>query len=182
MSKYDHDFGWAQQYMPQVKAILGPLLLSEAPIELDQSEATDLMVLKARDMRVGVRIRRPSYNRRYQDQFTLRLSRPSGARTEWEKVLYDGFGDWLFYARAAKGRLDPWMVVDLHALRGLFIRRHVTQWVNAGAVGKQHNGDGTSFVWVDARKIEAAGHRLLVASSGLDIRAPQQQERLRNAS
>ena len=49
---------WSDIFLPQIKKIVGPLLLEPASFELDASEATDLVVLKARDMRIGCRVRR----------------------------------------------------------------------------------------------------------------------------
>ena len=34
---------------------------------------------------------------KYAHEFTIRYSLPSGIRTEWEKIVVDGHGDYLFY-------------------------------------------------------------------------------------
>ena len=89
---YQSDRSWSDQFLPQVRAIVGPHLLVPAPFELDAKEATDLMVLRARDMTIAVRLRRPGYADKYRYQFTIRSKRDSGSKTEMAKLL-EGWGD-----------------------------------------------------------------------------------------
>jgi hypothetical protein len=150
MRGFEEDFAWQEKYMDGVKHIVGPLLLETAPLEVDRKEATDLLVLMARDMRIGCRIRRDKYADRYPWDFTLRLSRDSGATTEAQKVR-DGWGDWLFYGHAAQNELasiSRWFVVDLHSFR-----THVGRdnWRETLRWGKKRNADGTWFIWFDLR-------------------------------
>lgn len=161
---FESDFAWGRQFIPSVKGLLGPLLLGEANEERDQHEATDLIVLTARDMRIGVRIRRAKYLS-YAGQFTVRCSRPSGTRTEWAKILLHGWGDWLFYGfDTGDLAVDPWCVVDLHRLRGLHVQRGARALFADGLCGKKPNADGSSeFIWFETRKIVWPG--LLVAKS-----------------
>lgn len=145
------DKSWADAYMPAVRQIVGPLLLVDAPLERDQREATDLIVLRARDMTIGVRVRRPGYAGRFPGQFTIRAQRDSGAETELRKIV-SGWGDWLFYGHAGqRGALDEWLLVDLHALRAAFIRDpSLLHTMDGRRSGKCSNGDGTHFVWLQA--------------------------------
>ena len=69
---YANDRLWSDQYLPAVRALVGPLLLVPAPLERDANEATDLIVMRERDMTIGVRLRRPGYAGRYHGQFTIR--------------------------------------------------------------------------------------------------------------
>lgn len=159
------DFQWAQQFIPRVKQILGPLLLREAELDIDQHEATDLIVLKARDMRIGVRLRRKGFATRYGSEFTIRKSRDNGARTEWQKIMYDGWGDWLFYgheSEATPGDVAPWLVVDLDRLRGKLIKTPWSKLERERVCGSKSNGDGSHFVWFDIRRCGD----VLVTSSG----------------
>jgi len=153
---FRNDFEWAQRFMPDVKQHIGPLLLEEASLDRDQSEATDLIVLTARDMRIGVRIRRPGYAERYPNEFTIRAYRDSGAQTELGKII-NGWGDWLFYGHAMDGasvRVCPWMVVDLKRLRSLWIRHPLREALaDAKWCGRKSNGDGTHFVWFDVSRM-----------------------------
>lgn len=161
MSGFRHDFEWQEQFLPAIRAVVGPLLLEPAPLDIDMREATDLLVLRARDMRIGCRMRRPGYVDRYPFEFTIRAKRDSGASTELSKVM-DGWGDWLFYGHAGEqhGLIDRWMLIDLHAWRSHAIRSKCT----AGNPQRQSNGDGTHFVAFDVRAFDA-DPPILVASS-----------------
>lgn len=144
---YANDRAWSDRYLPAVRAIVGPMLLVPAPLERDISEATDLIVLRARDMTIGVRLRRFGYAQRFPGEFTIRSQRDSGAKTELKKIV-DGWGDWLFYGHASKEApsIDSWVVVDLHALRAALIR-HPGILREGIASGETPNGDGTHFRW-----------------------------------
>jgi hypothetical protein len=124
-------------------------------------EATDLLVLRARDMRIGCRMRRSGFAGRYPFDFTIRSRRDSGAETELSKIT-EGWGDWLFYGHAGDthGAIERWMLVDLHAWRAQMIRSDR----KAGKPKHMPNGDGTYFAAFDIREF-AAKPQILVASS-----------------
>jgi hypothetical protein len=148
---YESDRGWADSYLPAVKHIVGPFLLAPAPFERDANEATDLIVLRARDMSIGVRLRRPGYAGRYPGQFTIRSGRPSRVPTELRKIV-DGWGDWLFYGHAGQANsITEWLLVDLHALRAAFIRfPKLLHQPDDRVSGERVNHDGTVFRWFQA--------------------------------
>lgn len=147
---YSDDRVFSDRYLDQVRAILGPMVLTVSTDEEDMEEATDLTVLRAAsNFRVGVRIRRQNAAR-WAGEFTIRSKRSSGAKTELRKIM-EGWGDWLFYAIAADDNnlavgFHVWTVIDLDSFRFHF-----------GAVGhspklftrpESHhisNGDGTEF-------------------------------------
>jgi len=144
-TNFESNFAWQKKYMPAVFNIVGPRLLMEAPLEIDMKECTDLMVLIAKDMRIGCRIRREGFLG-FGDEFTIRSKVPSGAKTELAKIT-EGWGDWLFYAHAEHDDLPSlakWMIVDLHAWRAHMIRSR-----SAIKKGERLNNDGTHFVWFD---------------------------------
>lgn len=145
MADYLTDRQWSDRFIPTIKRIVGPHLLEPADFARDASEATDLIVLTARDMRIAARIRRPGYAERYGHEFTIRARRDTGAETELSKVV-DGWGDWLFYGHASvtETSLQRWMIVNLHAFRAALIR-------DRGSLrrGDKPNGDGTYFKWFD---------------------------------
>lgn len=159
MSSYAEQRAWAEQFMPQVKQIVGPLLLEPASFELDTSEATDLIVMRARDMRIGVRIRKRwvGEHEQFKWQFTMR-SKNGASKTELQKVT-EGFGDWLFYGFANEdtGEIFRWYVVNLDAWRTQMIRDKAIVFK-----GTTNNGDGTWFTWFDVRTFTVP---ILVASS-----------------
>jgi len=152
---------WSDRFIPTIKGIVGPLLLVEAPLEVDQKQASDLIVLRARDMMIAARIRRPGFADSYPNDFTIRSARDSGAKTELAKMV-DGFGDWMFYGHAldeTSAFLKRWMLVDLRAWRAHLIRHR-----NKLQYQEKANGDGTYFVAFNVQSF--VGHpALLVACS-----------------
>ena len=157
LNGYKADRQWSDTYLPAARQIVGPLLLVPAPIERDVSEATDLIVLRARDMTIGVRIRREGYNDIYPNQFTIRAARDSGAKTELRKII-EGWGDWLFYGHASGAQgIMPWMIIDLSMLRAVFMgKSDILHYPDNVVSGVKSNGDGTYFHWFDASKLPAS--------------------------
>lgn len=117
MNGWEKDKIWSDFYLPQIRQIVGPLLLEPAPIDVDQYEATDLMVLKAKDLRIACRIRRDGYQQCYPRDVTIRAFRPLGAKTELQKIE-DGFCDLSFYGHASsEGSIERYFVYDLDVFR-----------------------------------------------------------------
>lgn len=142
---YAHNRLWSDNFIPQIKSIVGPCLLDVTPDEIDMHQAADLMVFTARDMRIAARIRRPGFADRYRYEFTIRAKLDSGFETELSKIV-NGWGDWFFYghADAAEKSIELWWLIDLHAVRAAWIRR---QYRSKG----KDNGDGTHFKAFDLR-------------------------------
>jgi hypothetical protein len=167
---YDSDRAWSDRYIGAIRQIVGPLLLEPASFEVDTKQATDLVVLRARDHMIAARIRRSGYADRYPYEFTIRSHRDSGARTELEKLV-DGWGDWFFYghADADNQSLSRWMVIDLHSWRAALIRdgmRNASElkWV------KKSNFDGTHFVAFDVRSFPSTPQIVVSASHEIQFR------------
>lgn len=160
---YDLNRSWSDRFLPEIQELVGPHLLDVAADEPDRRQATDLMMLTARDVRVAARVRRPGFGRRYPYEFTLRSRLPSGAETELAKIV-NGHGDWLFYGHASEdqARIEDWWLIDLRAFRAGLIR----QATNGGRIrcGDKVNPDGTCFKWFDIRSFSAEP-RLVVAGS-----------------
>ncbi|WP_417272741.1 hypothetical protein [Celeribacter halophilus] len=151
---------WSDRLIPEIRNIVGGQLLQVAPDDLDQHNATDLLMLDARDVRVAARVRRPGYAARYPHQFTVRSRVPSGAETELSKIV-NGHGDWMFYGHAnlAQTAIESWKLIDLNAFRAGLIRLGTQKllW------GNKTNADGTRFTWFDTRSFPA--HPPLVIAS-----------------
>ena len=167
MMHYDLNRSWSDQYLPDIKRLVGSHLLSISPEPLDRTCATDLLTLDARDMRIAARIRRPGYAERFPHQFTIRSRVPSGAETELSKIV-NGYGDWLFYGHVSpcQTKVERWWLIDLRAFRAALIRH-----ANGGpriVMGDQVNRDGTCFKWFDVRSFPAEP-RLVVAKSMCEI-------------
>ncbi|WP_306114209.1 MULTISPECIES: hypothetical protein [unclassified Roseovarius] len=161
MNHYSINRNWSDQFLPQIKRIVGSHLLETSPDPLDWHQATDLLMLDARDMRIAARVRRPGYATQYPHQFTIRSRVASGAETELSKIV-NGKGDWLFYghANAAQTAIESWYLIDLRAFRAGLIR----QGSDGLVWGNKTNADGTRFTWFDIRSFPEEP-RLVVARS-----------------
>jgi hypothetical protein len=120
MNGWKIDKAWSDRFMHEIKMILGLHLISESPEIEDQKHNTDLMVLRLGGLRVGCRVRAYDMflNPEYRQQFTIRYSRPSGNKTEYEKIM-EGWGDYLFYGFAGQTNksLILWSLIDLQIFR-----------------------------------------------------------------
>lgn len=151
MSEYDKDREWSDRFIPAIKRIVGPMLLQAAPELEDQKHATDLMVFVARDLRIAARVRRFGYADTYPWDFTIRHSRPTGAQTEWEKIV-NGFGDWMFYGHSNNQQNDiqRWMIIDLKRTRAALVFSETRRKIK---IEHRTNSDGTTFLVFDARSL-----------------------------
>jgi hypothetical protein len=156
-----NDWNFSDRFIPAIRQIVGPLLLDVAPLEIDRNQATDFIVLRAKNLMIASRVRRPSYRSGYEDQFTLRSRRSSGTKTELEKIIL-GNGDWYFYGfsnPSSQDEISCWRLIDLHALRAHLIR-------NPEKIvrGEKTNQDGSSFSWFDLKSFPSEPP-ILIASS-----------------
>ncbi|MGF6981390.1 hypothetical protein QFZ99_000866 [Paraburkholderia atlantica] len=159
---YSDDRLWSDQYIPAICQIVGPYLLTPAPLEVDQKQATDLIVLKGHDMMIAARVRRAEYARRYPFDFTLRCKRDNGSETELTKIFH-GWADWLFYGFAHETQgavIARWFLVDLDEFRFELTRiGYRRPWRTL--CERHDNGDGTHFIAFDVRRFSTA----VIASS-----------------
>ncbi len=123
VATWHKDKQWSDRFLPEIKGLLGQLLIDEPPIEEDRERNTDLMVLRLAAVRVGCRVRRHSAFERYGGEFTIREGRPSGAKVELTKIV-EGWGDYFFYGFASvdEQTLCAWMLGDLNVFRLWFMR------------------------------------------------------------
>ncbi|KVS50670.1 hypothetical protein WK39_27805 [Burkholderia cepacia] len=150
---YRDDRTWSDAYLPAIRMIVGPHLLVPAPLELDQTQATDLIVLKAQNITVAARVRRPEYASRFPFDFTIRCRRDSGAETELSKILH-GWADWMFYGFANPtdaGTIAHWHLIDLDAFRFELARLGYQHGWRV-ACEEHDNHDGTHFMAFDVRR------------------------------
>lgn len=160
MSAYAKDRAWSDLMIPQIKRIVGPYLLEIADFEHDAKQATDLMVLTGRDMRIAARVRRPGYASKYPSDFTLRSQRSTGAETELFKIQA-GWGDWLFYGHTdGENVIRHWHLICLDTFRNVW-KGPDSIFVSARRLD---NKDGTFFFAFDLRSFPSSPP-ILVASS-----------------
>lgn len=146
MNGWQKDKRWSDRFLPEIKSILGQHLISEPPIEEDRERNTDLVVLRLDAVRVGCRMRKPSYLC-YADEFTIRANRPSGNKTELEKII-EGWGDYFFYgiANGEETQIERWILGDLKAFRGWYSNQLGKVGANPGI--SKNNTDGSSGFFV----------------------------------
>lgn len=115
---YEDSRKFSDRKLPEVQKIIAPYLFQAAPFFEDTQQATDLMILTAKDKRIAVRIRRNGYAMRYPYQFTIRAF-ANNRKTEIHKIR-DGFGDYFFYGHSANdstSAIGKWMLIDLDTFR-----------------------------------------------------------------
>ena len=130
---YEADKRRVDRFEEQIKRICASLFISTAPPVIDRTQATDLLVIQIKPVNIACRVRRHDYFRLgiYRYEFTIRTSRPSGAKTELEKIL-DGWCDYNFYgfADAADEKIMAWIIGDLAVFR--------REWARAWEMKAKH--------------------------------------------
>lgn len=118
-SGWMRDKAWSDRYSPHIQAILGSVFFKPASLVEDQRRNTDFdLEFSAGDIRVAARLRKPR-DARYMPEFTIRSARPSGTKTELDKVR-EGWGDFLFYGfvHLDEVHIGHWVIVNLTGFRG----------------------------------------------------------------
>jgi len=148
MQGWKNDKRWSDRFLPEIKQILGLHLIGEPPIEEDQERNTDLIVLKMDAVRIGCRMRRNEYLKKYPNDFTMRAGRPSGAKTELTKII-EGWGDYFFYGFANEddSLIAHWILGDLKVFRRWFVFEICKRKGSIPGV-KKENGDNSSVFMV----------------------------------
>lgn len=148
------DKRWSDRFLPEIKRILGEYLIAEPPVEEDAERNTDLMVLRLDAVRIGCRVRKYKYHQNYGGEFTIRAGRPSGIKTEMQKII-EGWGDYFFYGFSdpCENSLHAWTLADLKVFRYWYCSK--LKMLDAGKLpgtGKT-NPDGSSsfraYRWID---------------------------------
>jgi hypothetical protein len=146
---WETDKAWSDRFVPEIKSILGGVLIDAADPDDDALRNTDLITLTLRGgVRVACRIRKHHYLSKYGDEFTIRCSRPSGTETEIDKLL-SGWGDYLFYGFAdeTESRLAAWLVGDLHVFRRWLHRYYQAYGESPGDMRRNHDGSSAFFAF-----------------------------------
>jgi len=145
---------WADKYFPDICAIIQELAgeiidIKKADINDDIYRATDFVV-RAKTGNIAGRIRKLKYFEEFGD-FTLRYSRPSGVKTELQKIR-EGFANWYLYSWADPKMIQAWIFVDLECLRKSGILD------NPQKLPKSRNpSDGTTFVSISIDDLDKNG-------------------------
>lgn len=145
MTNFSTQYAWQEQFLPQVKQIIAPHMVRVSTVDEDQKRNTDMMMIRVDGCRVAVRVRQFKYVGIYGDQFTIRSKLPSGAKTEFAKII-EGWGDLVFYGFASEDEtsLVSWIVGDLRVFRS-WVNRSL--WDASRVRPKQiTNRDGSKFM------------------------------------
>lgn len=148
-SNYNINRKWSDQFIPEIKRILGETFIIESSAFKDKNEATDLIVMELEKKCFACRVRRHWVYEvpRWKNQFTMRDKLPKYKKSEFEKIL-EGFGDVYFYGFS--NRRDDgtgfvkYIIFDLNIFRKyikfLKNRKHEC-W------GKELNKDNSPDFW-----------------------------------
>jgi hypothetical protein len=84
---YEKDIKLEQKFTVKIKNILAQQFIVQDPI-MDTKSGTDFLTFTVKSFKVGVRLRRYDYFTRYdyKNEFTIRWKRPSGVKTEIDKI------------------------------------------------------------------------------------------------
>ena len=154
---FENDKKRVDKFEPQIKSICGQVFIKTAPKRIDCEEATDLIVLEIDPIRIACRVRHHKFLNYYDDEFTIRYDRPSGAKTELEKIL-NGWCDYNFYGFADKSDtyVEQWIIGDLNVFRDEYLALKLS-----GRVIKRWNRDGSSEL--SAFKIKDLSNKFIYA-------------------
>ncbi|MCD8207064.1 MAG: hypothetical protein LUD72_03905 [Bacteroidales bacterium] len=138
-ASFNEDWKYSFSFMDEMTAILGQVSLTDRFDIEDRERDSDLMMLQwmsqdyTHPLRLGLRVRRPDQFCRidktlgvpYAKQYTHRTHKFSGAKTEFEKMVKDGYGNYMLYAFANNSNecLKQWVVIDLKAFRDIYFPR-----------------------------------------------------------
>jgi len=162
-SDFEIAFAFQAQYKDHLAEIAQKVTRVDVAGWLDDTRRnTDFLVIAmANDWRITARVRQADERYRYGAQFTIRLSRPSGAPTEMAKIKA-GFGDFGIYGFASPdepGRLCQWILYNIALLR-CYLN-------DDGRWYQQRNIDGSSdFAAFDVDEVAGAQLGFLLNSEG----------------
>lgn len=152
---FQADLAWGERFIPLVKRIVGPQLLTVSPLEVDQKRAADLILMRAEPIELGVRIRGQRYLRSYPHDFTIRYARDNGARTEFSKVM-DGLMTHMFYGHALSDNGPPefsrYFLLDMDVFRDELRLAGRERAFETQMIKRIPNGDGTHLLACDMRR------------------------------
>jgi hypothetical protein len=100
-----------------IKAILGNYFFQK-DVTQDLEQGTDFLIFIIKPIKVGVRLRRYPYLLKYPKEFTIRYKRPSGVKTEYQKIK-EGYVDYILYGflNSDGSRIIQYFIGDLEVFR-----------------------------------------------------------------
>ena len=140
---------WADQFLEEICEILGGVLFKPAPLQEDTKNCTDLIILRAHDKRVAVRVRTLEFAERYPWEFTVRAKSKYGGVTEIHKLAASSVG-YYFYG-FADASIRHYMILDLAIWRQWMVLNYCADSLPDSQIKPmdlhyQPNGDDTGFI------------------------------------
>jgi hypothetical protein len=116
MKSFETDSKLEYKFAKTIKSILGNQFIIK-DINLDLKEGADFLVFRLEPIRVACRLRRFEYLK-YNSDFTIRWSRPSGVDTEYQKII-KGLVDYILYGFIDQGeeKIISYFIGDLKVFR-----------------------------------------------------------------
>ena len=147
-AKYPKLRTFGDAYILQAEKILADTFSGEchrASDTQDREHATDALLLTGNTVKsVAIRIRSTHYRARFGNEITMRsrLTTTNGTeqKTEYEKIIYDKRGDYLFYGFGDAGKLQTYKIIDLAKVREQIADINIKH-----LVCDTPNGDGSYF-------------------------------------
>jgi hypothetical protein len=118
---------WAWDFEPAcadiIAGVFGRVEVRRAPLKLDRERGTDLVTIDLADLGTfATRVRAAKYQLSFPHDITLRLSYPSGARTEVAKLAEGEFATWYLYGFCGlpvdATRIVRWTLLKCAAMQG----------------------------------------------------------------
>ena len=112
-STYEKDRQIEDRFANLVKNILGQTFIGKQTVA-DEQEATDFAIFVVNPFRVAVRLRRFDYFHSFRNEFTIRWTRPSGIKTEIDKIR-EGLVDYFLYGFLSQDETEiiQYFIADL---------------------------------------------------------------------
>jgi len=116
MKSFETDSKLEYKFARTIKSILGNQFIVK-DINADLNAGTDFLVFRLEPIRVACRLRRFEYLK-YNSDFTIRWSRPSGVDTEYQKII-KGLVDYILYGfiDQAEEKIVSYFIGDLKVFR-----------------------------------------------------------------
>lgn len=159
MKEWEKDKDATDFSMNRVRQLIATQCYSELLLVTDEEEDMQGYDLRIRDdgkPLVSVRLRRANYYPKYADEFTIRLSRPTGAETEYEKIIKGNELDLFAYGFMTEDKTDLLKLTVIKVGKDIDGAR---DFIRNDSESQLPNPDGTRF---RTYKIEKAKKRGLV--------------------
>jgi hypothetical protein len=161
MRIYSEDREAVDTFETQIKRVCGEIFIKTASKKIDCEEATDLIVMELEPIRIACRLRNLYYYEKYPFDFTVRFTRPSGNKSEYEKIM-DGWCDYNFYGFHSDNTIISWFIGDLNVFRKELTNEAIGE--SNISYTKSYNKDNSStFLAFDRRTFPK---EFIIASGG----------------